>query len=82
MTYNKQGLIYFMNIMSLNSSNYYLPKEIRIIIWDFAHIVQILQCYICNKILINFNINFSTIPYIENYSIINGIAKCNNCFID
>ena len=82
MTYNRQGLIYFMSIMSLYSSNYYLPKEIRILIWDYAHIVQIIQCHICNRVLINFNINFSTLNNIENYSIINGIAKCNTCLIN
>ena len=82
MTYNKQGLIYFMNIISLNSSNYYLPKEIRIIIWDFAHIVDMIQCYICNKILINFNMKVHELLNIENYIIYNGYARCNNCFID
>lgn len=78
--YNLHGLIFFIYITSLNNC-FYLPIEIRKIIWEKYHTVLKINCYICDTILINFEIN--NIPYNgENFSIINGIGKCNKCFID
>jgi hypothetical protein len=82
--YNSSGIKYFMYITSLNNE-LYLPIEIRRIIWDKCHLLKIIQCFICNKVLINFNVNIlhkENENSHENYSIINGIAKCNKCFID
>lgn len=82
--YNRAGIVYFMYITSLNNE-LYLPVEIRKIIWEEYHFLQIIQCCICNKVLINFNVNIldcNEENFIENYSIINGITKCNKCFVD
>jgi hypothetical protein len=82
--YNNCGIKYFMYITSLNN-NLYLPAEIRKIIWEECHLLKIIECWICNKVLVNFNVNILN-KYnensIENYSIINGITKCNKCFVD
>ena len=80
MTYNRQGIIYLMNLLSLPFSKYYLPKEIRMIIWNYCH-TKIITCIICSKMLINFNINFLRVNN-ENFSIINGNAKCKKCNLD
>ena len=82
--YYRSGIIYFMNIATINNS-FYLPIEIRKLIWDKCHILETIECWICNKVLINFNINILNKDdenSIDNYSIINGIGKCNKCFID
>ena len=89
MILNKYGLQYFMYLTTLDSFNnnknkYYLPVEIRKQIWYHCYLLKIIQCYICNKILVNFNLNIyqNLNKTVENYSIINGNAKCNKCFID
>lgn len=82
--YNYSGIKYFMYITSLNN-NLYLPTEIRKIIWEKCHLLKIIQCWICNKVLVNFNVNIlhkDDENSIQNYSIINGITKCNKCFVD
>ena len=82
--YNPEGLKYFIYITSLNNQHY-LPIEIRKIIWEECHIIKIIQCWICNKVLINFNYSILYHDHencADNYSIINGITKCNKCFID
>ena len=89
-SYNLAGLKYFIyitskyteNLQSLNNFTLpYLPIEIRKIIWEYYHTVLKINCYICNTLLINLRI--LTEPYSgENYSIINGIAKCYKCYID
>ncbi len=82
--FNYAGIKYFIYITSLNNK-LYLPIDIRKIIWEEYHLLKIIKCLICNKVLINFNVNIlhkDDENSIENYSIINGIAKCNNCFID
>ena len=88
--YCKNGLVYFMNNTTINHSNYYmnLSEDIRRLIWKYAHIYPFIQCYICDKILINFNYNTLQLETdlnnntMENYSIVNGMTKCNQCFID
>lgn len=82
--YSKSGLKYFIYKMTINKTNNYmcLPIELREKIWNMAHIYPVIQCYICDKILINFDIDILTISYNDNYSIINGISKCNTCYID
>ena len=79
----KNGIKYFINLCSLNN-NMYLPIEIRKIIWEYSHIVQVIKCNICKKILVHLNINmlYKNDELIENYSIINGLAKCDKCYID
>ena len=82
--YNNSGIKYFMYITSLNN-NLYLPAEIRKIIWEECHLLKIIQCWICNKVFVNFNVNIlhkDDENSIQNYSIINGITKCNKCFVD
>ena len=81
---NNSGIKYFIYITSLNN-NLYLPLEIRKIIWEECHLLRIIQCWICNKVLINFNMNILNKDdenSIQNYSIINGITRCNKCFTD
>lgn len=81
--YNKNGLKYFIYNTTINNNKYMeLPLEIREIIWDKAHIYPIIQCYICDKVLINFSIAINNTNHNENYSIINGITKCNKCYVD
>ena len=81
---NYSGIKYFMYITSLNNK-LYLPFDIRKIIWEEYHLLKIIKCLICNKVLIDFNVNIlykDDENSIENYNIINGNAKCNICFID
>jgi len=81
--YNKNGLKYFMYNTTKNKNRYMeLPLEIRQEIWKQSHIYPIIQCYICDKILINFNIAVNNTNHNENYSIVNGLTKCNNCYYD
>ena len=84
--YSKKGLIYFINNITLNKHNYYmnLPEDLRRLIWKYAHIYPFIECYICDKVLINLEINMQTIKNKtnENYTIINGVTKCNTCFSD
>ena len=49
------------------------------LIWKYAHYYPYIQCYICDKILINFEINTDTNLETENFSIVNGISKCCSC---
>ena len=80
MAYNKEGLKYFINNISKNNNNYLeLPIDIRKLIWKFAHNYPYIQCYICDKILINLEINTFKNLQTENFSIINGISRCTNC---
>jgi len=81
--YNKNGLKYFVYNTTINNSSYMeLPIEIRQYIWDKSHIYPVIQCYVCDKVLINFNIAINNTNHNENYSIINGITKCNKCYVD
>ena len=59
----------------------YLPKDILNLIFNYYHDTDKLRCTMCDKILIDFNVN-TLHEDIENYSIINGHAKCNTCFTD
>ena len=79
--YNKEGLIYFMNINTINNQKNYLelPFELRKIIWNFLHTYPYISCYIISKLLINFEIRIDKI-FNENYSIINGLTT--KCFVD
>ena len=82
--YNKNGLKYFMNITTINNEKKYmeLPHEIREEIWNKSHIYSTIQCYICDKILINFSVVINNSNHNENYSIVNGLTKCNKCYVD
>jgi len=81
--YNKNGLKYFIYKITKNNIKYMeLPIEIRQYIWDKSHIYPIIQCYICDKILINFNIAVNNTNNNENFSIINGLTKCSNCYLE
>ena len=90
--YYKNGLIYFINSCTINHTNYYmnLCEDIRRLIWKYAHMYPFIQCYICDKILMRFNYNTLQLELetdlndntIENYSIVNGITKCNQCLVD
>lgn len=80
MAYNIEGLKYFIyNTTKNQNQQLELPEDIRKLIWKFAHYYSYLQCYICDKVLITFEINTSTNLQTENFSIINGISKCANC---
>lgn len=81
--YNKNGLKYFMYNTTISNINYMeLPIEIRQYIWDKSHIYPVIQCYICDKVLINFNIAVNNTNHNENYTIINGLTKCSKCYVD
>tara|TARA_B100001057_G_scaffold242023_6_gene242404 strand:+ start:8069 stop:8317 length:249 start_codon:yes stop_codon:yes gene_type:complete len=81
--YDKNGLKYFLYNTTINKKSYLeLPEELRKYIWDLCHIYPFIQCYICDKVLINFQVNIGTMENVENYSIVNGITKCNTCFKD
>ena len=82
--YNLCGIKYFIYITTYNNK-LYLPIEVRKIIWEQCHLLQIIQCCLCNRLLINFNVNIlskNEENSAENYIIINGIVKCNKCFVD
>ena len=80
MVYNSDGLKYFI-YNTTNNSNYYLelPLDIRKLVWEYAHTYPFIQCYICDKVLINLEINIFNNLHTENFSIINGLSKCENC---
>ena len=83
--YNKNGLkffIYKITHVENDKSYMFLPYEIRRLIWKFAHTYPYVNCYICDKVVLNLNINMEIINSTENYSITNGLLKCNNCYLD
>ena len=90
--YNKRGCIYFINLITCCREKKFLelPFEIRKIIWKYLHSYPFISCYICDKLLINFEVRIDKINgnvAIEevnnnNYTIINGITKCSGCFVD
>ena len=81
--YNKNGLKYFMYYITKNNNKYMeLPLEIRQYIWDKSHIYPIIQCFIWDKVLINFNYAINNTNHNENFNIINGKTKCNICYLD
>ena len=83
--YNRSGLKLFMykiTIPEADKLHMFLPYEIRKLIWQYAHMYPYFQCYICDKIVLNLNIDMEIINYTENYSIKNGILECNNCYTD
>ena len=80
MAYNLEGLKYFIYNITINkNTKLELPEEIRRLIWKFAHYYPYIQCYICDKVLISFEINTSNNLITENFSIINGLTKCSQC---
>ena len=89
-SYNLSGLKYFLYITTKCKENLqykhnftlpYLPIEIRKIIWEQYHTILNINCYICDTLLINFRILAEPFSG-ENYSIINGVARCYKCYID
>ena len=82
--YSKKGLISFMNLLTINEKYYMiLPIELREIIWKFAHIYPVIECFICDKVLFHLEINLlKNNESSDNYTIINGLTKCNKCMID
>lgn len=82
MVYNKDGLKFFIYNITNNKNNtkyLELPLDIRKLIWKYAHNYPYIQCYVCDKILINFEINVFNNLHTENFSIINGLTKCSSC---
>ena len=80
MVYNQKGLKYFIYNITKNNKYYLeIPLEIRMLIWKYAHCYPYVQCYICDKIVLNLNIDMEIINSTENYSIKSGILECNNC---
>lgn len=53
---NKDSIKYLMYIISQGKELPYLPREIREIIWDKYYSPLTLQCNICQKVIVNFNI--------------------------
>ena len=83
--YNKSGLKFFIyKITHVENDKLYmfLPYEIRRLIWKFAHTYPYVNCYICDKVVLNLSTNMEIINSTENYSITNGLLKCNNCYLD
>ena len=62
-------------------SKYYLilPEDIKIYIWNISHLKQVIQCFICNKVLLPLQIdireNFESEYFIQQ----NNLVKCINC---
>lgn len=80
MAYNIEGLKYFIYNITINKNKVLeLPEGIRQFIWKFSHNYPFIQCYICDKVLITFEINTSNNLITENFSIINGLTKCSQC---
>ena len=82
MIYNFQGLKYFLYLCTLNSEKYhfYLPEDIRRIIWKMAHNLPYICCHHCYRILMNVKIN--TLDYaISDYLTIQpGMISCQECY--
>ena len=79
MDIDRNGIIYFMKIISNDKEIPYIPLEIREIIWYKCYTFPYISCNICNKVLLNFNIFILENVNTENFSIINGIANCWDC---
>ena len=80
MSYNIMGLKYFIYNITINNKKYFeMPEDIRKLIWEFAHSYPFIQCYICDKVLINFEINILNNLQNENFYIINGLTRCSTC---
>ncbi len=80
MVYNCDGLKYFIYNTTINSKYYLeIPEDIRKLIWKYAHNYLYIQCYICDKVLINLELNILNNIETENFSIINGISRCSTC---
>ena len=73
--FNYAGIKYFIYITSLNNK-LYLPIDIRKIIWEEYHLLKIIKCLICNKVLINFNVNISSSVFLAEFLII-AVDKIN-----
>ena len=81
--YNKNGLKYFIHHITVNNFSYMeLPIDLRIYIWDYAHTYSNIKCIMCDKVIINFPVQINYINNNENYTLVNGSTKCNNCYID
>ena len=80
MSYNINGVKYFIYNTTLNKKDYLiLPEDIRRLIWNYAHDYLCIYCYVCQKILLKLEINIFKNLETENFSIINGITKCSTC---
>ena len=81
--YNKRGLKFFIYNITKNKKKYIeLLIEIIENILKYTNIHIIIECFICNKILVNFCIAINNTNHNDNYLILNGLPKCNRCFID
>ena len=82
MTYDKNGLKYFIYNTTKNKKEYLeLPIDIRKYIWKLAHDYPFIQCYICDKVLITLEVNVFKNEVTEDFSIVNGLTKCSKCFL-
>ena len=81
MTYNSQGLKYFLYLSTINSEKYYLclPDDIRRIIWRMAHNLPFICCHFCYRILLSVNINTLDDTISEYLTIQPGIISCQEC---
>ena len=53
MSYNINGVKYFIYNTTLNKKDYLiLPEDIRRLIWNYAHDYLCIYCYVCEKILL------------------------------
>lgn len=48
---NREGIKYFINIITRNREIPYIPIEIREIIWDYANNIGFMKCKIANIII-------------------------------
>ena len=81
--YNVDGLKYFLYNIT-NNRKYYMcmPTDIRRLIWKYSHDYNNLKCYICNKLLLDCNINIFNNLFTDNFIIINSISTCVTCDSD
>ena len=80
MSYNIDGLKFFIYNTRINKRKYLeLPEDIRKLIWNYANTYLCIQCYICDEIIMNLEINIFKNIQTENFCIINGISKCYTC---
>lgn len=74
-----ESIKYFIYQISRKNHNLpYLPKELRMIIWDKYFPYPYLKCKICNHVIITLEITNILLNQQINYKIINGNGFCNN----
>ena len=76
---DKKSIKYFIYSISLENKIYYLPLEIRQLIWEMYFTVNQINCNICKCVILNIKINLNNDINTETIQLSNGSINCYNC---